>query len=81
MNNEDVLARIRDHVRADRADDVALEAVARGERGDKVVELGRRALGDADLAAMIEASRSSDKPARSIGGCVSGMSPLPCHCA
>ena len=57
-NEDDLLAGIRDHVRAERADDAALEAVARGELGSEgVAELERRASGDAEVAAMIEASR------------------------
>ena len=55
---EDVLTGIRDHVRAERADDAALEAVSRGEVGSAAVaELERRAESDADVRAMLEASR------------------------
>lgn len=57
MSNDDLLAEIRDHVRDERTNDSALEAVARGERGDAVLELERRAAGDAEVAAMLEASR------------------------
>jgi hypothetical protein len=58
MKEHDVLAGIRDHVRAERADDAALEAVARGETGTGIVaELEKRADGDPDLAAMLKASR------------------------
>lgn len=58
MKEDEVLAGVRDHVRAERADDVALEAIARGEAGSEVAaELERRAASDADAAALVAASR------------------------
>jgi hypothetical protein len=55
---DDPMSRLRDHVRAEQADDAALEAVARGEAGTELVaELERRAAGDAQVAAMVQASR------------------------
>lgn len=54
----DPLSRIRDHVRAERANDAALEAVARGEVDTELVtELERRAASDEETAAMLAASR------------------------
>jgi hypothetical protein len=58
MKDEQLLERIRDHVRAERADDAALEALARGDEGDAAAtDLLRRAESDPEVAAMIEASR------------------------
>ncbi len=50
----DLLGQVRDHLRGERADDAALEAVARGET---VAELELRALEDRELAALVAASR------------------------
>ncbi len=56
MKDNDALALIREHVRAERKDDAALEAIARGEaEGDPGAELVKRAVGDAQLAAMVAA--------------------------
>lgn len=58
MKEDEVLAQVRDHVRAERADDAALEAVARGEAGTEVVAaLEARAGGDEEAAALLAASR------------------------
>jgi hypothetical protein len=58
MKDDDALARIREHVRADRKDDAALEAIARGEAEvEPGAELVERAQGDAEAAAMVEACR------------------------
>lgn len=56
MKDNDALARIREHVRAERKDDAALEAIARGEaKGEPGAELMKRSEGDAELAAMVAA--------------------------
>jgi hypothetical protein len=58
MKDNEVLAQVRDHLRAERADDAGLVAVARGEAGSEVViELERRAASDPELAAAIASSR------------------------
>lgn len=54
MKEDDVLGQIKEHVRAERSDDVALEAVARGET---VEALEGRAAEDAEVAALLAASR------------------------
>ncbi|MBX3186832.1 MAG: hypothetical protein KF819_07450 [Labilithrix sp.] len=60
MNEDELLQRIREHVRDDRADDAALEAVARGDDADPAAAaLSRRAKDDAEIAALIDASRPS----------------------
>lgn len=58
MREDDVLGQVRDHVRSERADDAALEAVARGEVGSEAVaELERRAAEEPEVAAMLASSR------------------------
>ena len=58
MKDPDVLAALRDHVRADRADDHALEAVARGEQASSAaLALEARAATEPEVRAMIDASR------------------------
>lgn len=58
MKDDDILRGIRDHVRAERADDAALEALARGETGTaRIEELERRAAADPETAAVVAASR------------------------
>lgn len=58
MKEDDVLARVRDHVRSERADDASLEAVARGETATPaVLELERRSGEDPEVAALLAASR------------------------
>lgn len=61
MKEDDVLeslAAVRDHLRAERADDAALEAVARGDLGsDAAADIERRAASDPGLAALVAASR------------------------
>jgi hypothetical protein len=53
-----VLAAVRDHVRSERADDAALEALARGESdAASVASLEARAEGEAEVRAMIAASK------------------------
>ena len=54
----DLLGQVRDHLRGERADDAALEAVARGETGtETVAELELRAQDDREVAALVAASR------------------------
>jgi hypothetical protein len=61
MSDDDVreaLSLVRDHVRAERADDAALEALARGdESSPQVVKLVERAANDREAAALVDASR------------------------
>lgn len=58
MNDRDVLEKVRDHVRVERADDAALEAIARGESGvPAVADLEARAVEDEAVRAMVAASR------------------------
>lgn len=58
MKEEEILAGVRDHVRAERADDAALEAIARGEAGtEAAAELEQRAAVDTEAAALVAASR------------------------
>jgi hypothetical protein len=64
MKGDDVLAQIRDHVRAERSDDAALEAIARGEaKADAVAALLERADGDAELAAIVAGCEPLDDAA------------------
>ncbi len=53
------LAALRDHVKRERADDAALEAIASGDdAGEAAADLARRAKeGDAEAVALLEASR------------------------
>ena len=52
------LSLVRDHVRGERTHDAALEALARGEASSpSVAELEERSGSDAEVAAMLEASR------------------------
>lgn len=61
MKDPDVLAALRDHVHAERVDDQALEAVARGEvESSAVAALEARAVTDPEVRAMVEASRPLD---------------------
>ena len=55
---QDALSLVGDHVRAERADDAALEALARGdESSSAVVALVERAANDREAAAIVDASR------------------------
>lgn len=49
--NDAALALVRDHLRRERADDAALEAIARGEASDESATLERHATSDQEIAA------------------------------
>ena len=54
----DALSLVRDHVRAERADDAALEALAGGDESSPLaVKLVERAANDREAAALVDASR------------------------
>ena len=54
----DALSLVRDHVRAERADDAALEALASGDESSPLVaKLVERAANDREAAALVDASR------------------------
>jgi len=55
--DDDALALVRDLVRRERADDAALEAIARGEANDESAALERHAASDQEVAALLAASR------------------------
>ncbi len=55
--DDDALALVRDHVRAERADDAALEAIARGEASEESATLERNAATDQEMATLLAASR------------------------
>ncbi len=74
-----VLESLRNHVRTQRADDAALESVARGEGATaEVVDLERRAVRDPELADMIALSRplSDDVVSRIEASALLSLQPL-----
>ncbi len=61
MNEDEILARVGEHVRGEQKDDALFERVARGEATpEELAELERAAADDAELAARLAASRPLD---------------------